>query len=119
MGIIPAAEYAILEASLDRMVTDLDVACHQFVDSLEITELPVIQTVRTGWRGRASKLINRTFLQCALKMRGPAPIPRLLDLQCCPRTVRRAAIRYGLVEPGPAVFRNGARSLPMQASPDH
>ncbi|KAI0708300.1 hypothetical protein C8Q76DRAFT_599877, partial [Earliella scabrosa] len=99
----PPVEFGTLEDSLARMVADLDAACEQSVDPPEDVALPVIQTVRTGRRGRPSKLIDRTFLQYALEMRGPARIARLLD--CCPRTVRRAALRHGLVQPAPPVFR--------------
>ncbi|KAI0731442.1 hypothetical protein C8Q76DRAFT_591606, partial [Earliella scabrosa] len=104
IALIPPEEFETLQGSVARIVADLDVACHQSIDPPETAPLPVIQTVRTGRRGRPSKLIDRNFLQYALEMRGPARIARLLD--CCPRTVRRAAIRYGLVQPAPPVFRH-------------
>ena len=83
------------------MVFDLDAACHQSVDAPDAPSLHVIALVNTGRRGRPSKVIDRTFLQYALQMRGPTAIARLL--KCSRRHVRRQALMYGLVRPGPAV----------------
>lgn len=102
-NLFPIDEYRTLQTSIERMVTDLDAACHQSVDPPEAPPLPIVQDAKTGHRGRPSKLIDRTFLQYALDMRGPAHVAKLL--LCSPRTVRRAALRYGLVEPGPPVLR--------------
>ena len=85
------------------MVAALDAACYQSIDPPHGPRLPVIQQLNTGRRGRPSKLIDRTFLQYALEMRGPTRIAQLLH--CSPRTVRRAALRYGLVDPAPPVLR--------------
>ena len=100
---LPAEEFNTLQTNLVKMVEDLDAACHQSVDPPDLAHLPVITLGHTGRRGRPSKLIDRTFLQYALGVRGPAKIARLLD--CCPRTVRRQAIRLGLVQPRPPVFQ--------------
>ena len=101
---LPPEEFALLQTNLEKMVSELDAACHQSLDPPDHPPPPVIQTVRTGRRGRPSKLIDRTFLEYALSLRGPARLARLLD--CCPRTVRRSAIRHGLVPPGLPVFRH-------------
>lgn len=90
------------------MVQQLDAACHHSVDPPDAPLLPVIETVQSGRRGRPAKVIDRTFLQYALNMSGPAKIAKLLH--CCPRTVRRAALRYGLVTPAPPVFRSIANN---------
>ena len=105
---IPAVEFRILQASVERMVADLDAACHASADPPDAPRLPVIQTVPTGRRGRPPKIIDRTFLQYALAMRGPTHVARVL--QCSPRTVRREALRLGLAEPGPPVFTRVARA---------
>ncbi len=96
-------EYRTLQVSIERMVADLDAACHQSVDPPDRPSIPVIQEVKTGKAGRPTKLIERTFLQYAMEMRGPTQIAKLLH--CSPRTVRRAALPYGLVPPAPPVLR--------------
>ena len=99
---MPPAEYTTLHSGLTHMVADLDQACHQSVDPPDAHPLEIVQIVRTGRRGRPSKRIQGQFLQFALEMRGPAAIARLL--QCSTRTVRREALRLGLVIPGNPVY---------------
>ena len=101
---LPLDEYRTLQDSLEAMVQYLDAASHRSVDPPDGPHLPVIQTVRTGRRGSPSKIIDPTFLEFALEMRGPSHLARVLD--CSSRTVRRSALRYGLVEPGPPVFQD-------------
>ncbi|RPD64532.1 hypothetical protein L226DRAFT_385429 [Lentinus tigrinus ALCF2SS1-7] len=95
--VFSADEYLTLEDSIERMVFDLDDAGHEpeFIDQ---PEPPVIQDVKSGRRGRPWKLIDRDFLEHALQTESPAHVARLLN--CSSRTVRREALRYGLVAPG-------------------
>ncbi|KAI0701775.1 hypothetical protein C8Q76DRAFT_825493 [Earliella scabrosa] len=98
----PPEEFRLLRASIGDMVADLDKACHQSQDPPEAAPLPVLQIVHTGRRGRPKKTIDPTFLRYALDMRGPSAISRVLG--CSGRTVRREALRHGLVPAAPPVF---------------
>ena len=84
------------------MVFDLDQACHQSIDPPDAPSLQVVTAIKTGRRGRPPKSIDPTFLRHALQMRGPTAIARLL--KCSTRHVRRQALRYGFVNPGPPVL---------------
>ncbi len=100
---MPPAEYETLRSSLQLMVSDLDDARYKSRDPPDETHLPLIQTVHTGKRGRPSQPIDRTWLEHALKLRGPARVAKAL--KCSARHVRREALRLGLAEPAPPVFR--------------
>ncbi|RDX39869.1 hypothetical protein OH76DRAFT_1367079, partial [Lentinus brumalis] len=102
-GLMPPAEYETLRSSLQLMVSDLDDARYKSRDPPDETHLPLIQTVHTGKRGRPSQPIDRTWLEHALKLRGPARVAKAL--KCSARHVRREALRLGLAEPAPPVFR--------------
>nr|VWO99246.1 N/A [Ganoderma boninense] len=112
--IFPPGEYSILRDNLAQIVQELDQACTQSVDPPDAAPLPIIQTIRTGRRGRPPKQIQRDFLEFALEMRGPKRIAELLG--CSSRTVRREALRLGLAEPGPPVFSatTAADGTPIQ-----
>lgn len=86
-----------------NIVADLDDARHKSMDPPDQQPLPIIQTVHTGRRGRPSKPIDPTFLRHALALRGPSRVSQVL--QCSARHIRRQALRHGIVDPAPPVFR--------------
>ncbi|TFK80669.1 hypothetical protein K466DRAFT_468650, partial [Polyporus arcularius HHB13444] len=102
--VLPPAEYRTLRDNLVHMVSDLDDARHKSMDPPEQPPLPIIETVHSGHRGRPAKPIDPTFLRHALAVRGPARISKIL--KCSARHVRREALRHGLVQPAPPVFRH-------------
>ncbi|KAJ7488564.1 hypothetical protein B0H11DRAFT_2406659, partial [Mycena galericulata] len=102
--VFPAAEYGILQTSISDMVTALDVACYASMDPPDAAPLVVARRVRTGRRGRPRVEIDSQFLSAALELRGPTGIAP--EIGVCSRTIRRAALRAGLVQPGAPVFQN-------------
>ncbi|KAJ7433788.1 hypothetical protein FB451DRAFT_1064009, partial [Mycena latifolia] len=102
-AIFPADEYHTLQTSISDMVSALDLACHESMDPPDGGPLVVAQRVRTGRRGRPRTEINTQFLSAALELRGPTGIAPELGVSS--RTVRRAALRAGLVQPGAPVFQ--------------
>ncbi|KAJ6461887.1 hypothetical protein C8R47DRAFT_993354 [Mycena vitilis] len=103
--IFPAAELAQLRKSINTMTRALERAAFQSADPLTVPMLSVTgaggKSERRG-RGRPRLDLNKPFLEGALKLRGPAGIAR--SLNCSSRTVRREAIRHGLVQPGSPVY---------------
>ncbi|KAJ7756663.1 hypothetical protein B0H16DRAFT_1826155, partial [Mycena metata] len=104
MGVYPAAEYSVLQTSISEMVTALNLACHESMDPPDAAPLVVACRVRTGRRGRPRVEIDPTFLQAALDLRGPTGIAP--EIGVCSHTIRCAALRAGLVEPGAPVFQS-------------
>ncbi|KAJ6595988.1 hypothetical protein B0H10DRAFT_1888802, partial [Mycena sp. CBHHK59/15] len=102
--VFPPAEYATLQSSISDMVTALDLACHESMDPPDAPPLVVARRVRTGRRGRPRVEFNTQFLGEALDLRGPTGIAPEIGVST--RTVRRAALRAGLVQPGAPVFRS-------------
>jgi hypothetical protein len=102
--VFPPAEYGILQTSISEMVVALDLACHESMDPPDGAPLVVARRVRTGRRGRPRVEIDSQFLSAALDLRGPTGIAP--ELGVCSRTVRRVALRTGLVEPGAPVFQS-------------
>lgn len=105
----PLAEYTIIQRSVTRMVEDLDAASVQSADPPSGHPPVVASRARTGKRGRPKVVIERTFLEQALALCGPTHIAPVVG--CSPHTVRRRALDYQLVEPGPPV-------VTMTAQPD-
>ncbi|KAK6966877.1 nitrite transporter NirC [Favolaschia claudopus] len=87
-AIFPPDEYATLQTSLTDMVTALDLACHDSMDPPDAAPL----------------IIDPQFLSAALDLRGPTGIAPEIGVSA--RTVRRAALRAGLVQPGAPVFQS-------------
>lgn len=85
------------------MVTALDLACHESMDPPQGAPLVVTRRVRTGRRGRPRVEIDTQFLSAALDLRGPTGIAPELGVSS--RTVRRVALRAGLVQPAAPVFQ--------------
>ncbi|KAJ6627082.1 hypothetical protein B0H10DRAFT_1941283 [Mycena sp. CBHHK59/15] len=98
------AEYGTLQTSITDMVTALDLAFHESVDPPDAPPLVVARVVRTGRRGRPRVEIDPQFLSAALDLRGPTGIAP--EIGVCSRTVHRAALRHGLVEPGAPVLQS-------------
>lgn len=71
------------------------------MDPPDDNQKSVVTLHRTGKRGRPRIKIDRNFLDQAMALRGPHTIGPLL--QCHPRTVRRRALEYNIVEPGDPV----------------
>ncbi|KAJ7501271.1 hypothetical protein B0H11DRAFT_1713617, partial [Mycena galericulata] len=101
--VFPPAEYGILQTSISDMVTALDLACHESMDPPDAGPLVVARRVRTGRRSRPRVEIDSQFLGAALDLRGPTGIAP--EIGVCARTIRRAALRAGLVQPGAPVFQ--------------
>lgn len=100
-AVIPSQELAIVRASLTDMVSLLEEACHQSMDPPDTAQPSVVKVVRTGRPGRPRIEIDPGFLEQALALRGPHTIGPLLG--CHPRTVRRRALEYKMVEPAQPV----------------
>lgn len=83
------------------MIRLLEDACSQSMDPLDDDQISVITLQRTGKPGRPRIQIDRSFLDQAMALRGPHTIGPLL--KCHPRTVRRRALEYQMVEPGDPV----------------
>lgn len=89
------------------MVEDLDAACLQSADLPVGPPLVVARRVKTGKRGRPRVVIEERFLTQALVLRGPTHIAPVVG--CSPRTVRRRALDYQLVEQGLPVVTTSAQ----------
>ncbi|KAK6981516.1 hypothetical protein R3P38DRAFT_3113511 [Favolaschia claudopus] len=103
-AVFPPDEYATLQTSITDIVTALDLACHDSMDPPDAAPLTVAHRVRTGRRGRPRVEIDPQFLSAALDLRGPTGIAPEIGVSA--RTVRRAALRAGLVQPGAPVFQS-------------
>lgn len=100
-SLFPPAEYGILQTSITAMVNDLDEASFRSADPPDANALVVSTRVAQGGRGRPRIEIDRNFLQFALSERGPVRLASVFN--CSSRSVRRRAVEYGLVNPGPPV----------------
>ncbi|KAJ7080871.1 hypothetical protein C8R43DRAFT_855749, partial [Mycena crocata] len=100
--IFPPDELEVLCNSIATMLEQLDEACHLSSDPPEGPNLVVSTRVRG--RGRPHIEIDPTFLREALALRGPTHLQEVFA--CDRRTIRCAALRYGLVEPGNPVYTN-------------
>lgn len=87
------------------MQDSLERAVGQSSDPLTVAPLVVMRKVPNGkGTGRPRLDIDHHFLSSALKLRGPTGIAR--SLGCHPRTVRRRALKAGMVQPGTPVYRH-------------
>lgn len=99
----------------------LEEAMTQSADPLTVPMLSVTAEFSSGKRkvGRPPKDIDKTFLEGALKLRGTTGIAS--SLNCHPRTVRRYALKHGLVSAGAPVYQdtyddNGHRQRMWQST---
>ncbi|KAJ6527945.1 hypothetical protein DFH09DRAFT_935459 [Mycena vulgaris] len=102
-AVFPVDEYNTVQTSITEIVSALDLACHESIDPPDAAPLVVVWRVRTGRRGRPGTEIDTQFLSAALELRGPTEIAPELGVSS--HTVRRAALRVGLVQPGAPVFQ--------------
>ncbi|KAJ7306876.1 hypothetical protein DFH08DRAFT_720405, partial [Mycena albidolilacea] len=103
--VFPAAEFATLRDNIAAMQEALDKGATQSADPVNIPPVVVMRKVPNGkGTGRPRLDIDTQFLSSALPLRGPTGIAR--SIGCSPRTVRRAALKSGLVEPGNPVHRH-------------
>jgi hypothetical protein len=93
---IPPDELVIVRTSLTEMVHLLEDGCDQSIDPPGPVQPSVVTVVHNGKPGRPRIEIDREFLDQALALRGPHTIGPLLG--CHPRTVRRRALEYQMVE---------------------
>jgi len=84
------------------MIYHLDQAALVSADPPEAPHIQATHHVHTGRPGRPRIEIDPDLLATALQMRGPTGIAPVLGVSS--RTVRRRALEYGLVEPGPPVY---------------
>jgi hypothetical protein len=84
------------------MLRRLDGAATQSLDPPDAPPITTSHLVHTGRAGRPSIYIAKEVLAAALQYRGPTHLAPIFH--CCPRTIRRIALDYGLVEPGPPVY---------------
>ncbi|KAJ7036201.1 hypothetical protein C8F04DRAFT_1210129 [Mycena alexandri] len=98
--IIPPTEFAVLETSIDTMVTTLNEARHQSSDPP--TSSPLTVTTHSSTGGRPHVDIDPTFLSHALTLRGPTGLRPVFSVSS--RTIQRRALEYGLVQPGEPIY---------------
>ena len=91
-----------IEENIRNMVAHLDAASQASADPPEMPRIQTTNIVRTGRQGRPRIEYDQDLLQTALEMRGPTHIAQVFGGSA--RTVRRRALEYGLVEPGPPVY---------------
>ncbi|KAF7334856.1 Integrase catalytic domain-containing protein [Mycena sanguinolenta] len=100
-----AEELTTLRQNARDMQAALGRAQHRSADPLTEPPIVVISKQPNGkGTGRHRLAIDPTFLGNALKVRGPTGIAK--SLQCSARTVRRRALREGLVQPGAPMRRH-------------
>ncbi|KAL0565018.1 hypothetical protein V5O48_017012, partial [Marasmius crinis-equi] len=100
---IPPHDYTTMQQSLERMsVSLLDAAEASAEEASSAITIETTSKVYTGTQGRPRLEIDREVLATALQHRGVNDLAEIFD--CNPRTIRRRAIEYGLVEPGAPVY---------------
>ena len=86
------------------MIDRLDQAAITSADPPDVPDVQTTSIRRTGRPGRPRIEIDRDVLATALEMRGPTGLAPVFGVSA--RTVRRNALRQGLVEPGEPVYRD-------------
>jgi hypothetical protein len=84
------------------MIECLDGACTASADPPDAPPIQTASLNSTGKRGRRRIELDRELLEVGLELRGPTGLAPVFG--CDPRTVRRRALEYGLVEPGRPVY---------------
>jgi hypothetical protein len=98
---LPVDDYRSLQDSVSKMIECLRTAEIEAMDP-PAPGLQVSNRVK-GRVGRPRVEIDKNFLENALKVRGPHQLAKVM--KCSPRTIRRRALEYGLVDEAPPVFQ--------------
>jgi hypothetical protein len=96
------AEKTVIESSVHEMLQHLKDAASLSSDPTDAPPLTTSYLIHTGRPGRPSVYISRDVLAAALQYRGPTHLAHIFH--CSSRTIRRMALEYGLVGPGPPVY---------------
>ena len=90
-------ELHTLRTNLSRMQTDIRLQYRDTLDESHHGRPALVQTIRTGHRGRPRIVIDPEFLQWAYGHRSVSGISRFLNVNR--DTVRNALLDYGIAEP--------------------
>lgn len=88
--------------SVQSMISCLENATHQSSDPPDRPFPEISFLSHTGLPGRPRIDMDSDLLAAALELRGPTHLASIFN--CHPRTIRRRALQYGLVEPGDPVY---------------
>src|ERR1700753_811053 len=91
-----------MEQSIDSMTRALSAATIQSEDATSRPSVSVAHQAHSGGRGRPRIEIDYDFLSFGLDLRGPTGLAPVVGV--APRTIRRRALEYGLVEPSVPVY---------------
>lgn len=100
--VIPTHERQVMEESIDAMIHALATATIQSDDPPPRQAITVTHQEATGRRGRPRIEIDYDFLSFGLQLRGPTGLAPVAGV--APRTIRRRALDYALVEPAAPVY---------------
>jgi len=92
----------VIEESVQNMIAHLDEATLLSSDPPNRSFYPTTQQIYNGQQGRPRTEIDSNILAITLNLRGPTHLAAIFN--CNPRTIRRRALEYGLVEPGTPVY---------------
>ena len=84
------------------MIQHLDAAAGQSIDPPDAPPLETTHAIATGRPGRPRIEIDPSILAPAVELRGPTQLATIFGVSA--RTIRRRALEYGFVEPGPPVY---------------
>jgi hypothetical protein len=101
-NLMEPVERQTIQTSVHDMLRLLHAAATRSLDPPDAPPLTTSFLVHTGRPGRPSFYIARDVLAAALQYRGPTHLAPIFN--CSSRTIRRIALEYGLVEPGPPVY---------------
>ncbi|KAK1217799.1 hypothetical protein PQX77_019534 [Marasmius sp. AFHP31] len=99
---VDTAEYHQLQENIQLMILDMRVMRERAEEATHHGQPPLIQYVSDGGPGRPSIQINRDFLAWAYTERSASGIAHFLGISR--RTLRRALLEYGIVQPGEDPF---------------
>jgi hypothetical protein len=100
-AILSSEDLSTINTSLQSMIDHLDRAAVASADPPDGVTIETTFITHTGRPGRPRIDIDHDILSTALQMRGPTALAPVFGASS--RTVRRRALEYGLVEPGPPV----------------
>ncbi|KAG1867337.1 hypothetical protein F4604DRAFT_1776919 [Suillus subluteus] len=106
LNIIPPAERLVIEASVDRMIQELDTATTVSSNPPDASPITLGSHVHAGTVGRPCIDILPSDL-VAVFSSGRVSRRRMTELyhcQCHPRTIRHLLLEFNLLPPGPPVY---------------